>query len=60
MLLRWHVQLGNVVIPKSVTPERIRANLDLFDFALTDEDVAMLTVLENGKYTGSDPDRFPG
>src|SRR5215207_6309859 len=40
VVLRWHVQIGNVVIPKSVTPERIRANLDVFDFELSDEDLS--------------------
>ncbi len=39
-ILRWHLQLGNVVIPKSVTPERIRENLELFDFELSDADLA--------------------
>ena len=39
-ILRWHLQLGNVVIPKSVTPERIRENLELFDFELSDEEMA--------------------
>ena len=37
VVLRWHIQLGNVVFPKSVTPERIEENFDLFDFHLTDE-----------------------
>src|SRR6201991_1547089 len=45
VILRWHLQLGNVVIPKSVTPERIRANLDLFDFALTDAEMAAISGL---------------
>src|SRR5689334_17950421 len=40
VVLRWHLQLGNVVIPKSVTPERIHANLDLFDFELSEDDLA--------------------
>ena len=38
-MLRWHLQLGNVVIPKSVTPARIEENLDVFDFDLTDDDM---------------------
>ncbi|WP_018683602.1 aldo/keto reductase [Actinokineospora enzanensis] len=58
VLLRWHVQLGNVVIPKSVTPARIQANIDVFDFELSAEDVAVLAALENGKRVGPDPDIF--
>ncbi|GLZ36782.1 aldo/keto reductase [Actinokineospora sp. NBRC 105648] len=60
VLLRWHVQLGNVVIPKSVTPERIRANIDVFDFELDAADLETLAGLENGKRVGPDPDRFNG
>ncbi|OLF14947.1 aldo/keto reductase [Actinophytocola xanthii] len=58
VVLRWHLQLGNVVIPKSVTPDRIRENLDLFDFELTAQDLAALGTLERGHRTGPDPDRF--
>ncbi|GAA2981097.1 aldo/keto reductase [Actinokineospora diospyrosa] len=60
VILRWHVQLGNVVIPKSVTPERIRANIDVFDFALDGDDLIALAGLENGQRTGPDPERFNG
>ena len=42
MVLRWHLQLGNVVIPKSTSPSRIRENVALFDFVLTDADIAAL------------------
>lgn len=56
VLLRWHLQLGNVVIPKSVTPERIRQNIDVFDFELTDEDLATIATLESGHRFGPDPD----
>ena len=52
-MLRWHVQLGNVVIPKSATPSRIRENIALFDFALSDADMAALAGLEAG--SGSAP-----
>lgn len=55
VVLRWHVQKGFVVIPKSVTPERIKANLDLFSFELTDEDVAAIDALDAGNRTGADP-----
>ena len=58
MILRWHLQLGNVVIPKSVTPERIRANLDLFDFELTEEDMAAIARLDADHRTGPDPETF--
>jgi 2,5-diketo-D-gluconate reductase A len=58
VVLRWHVQLGNVVIPKSVTPERIRANIDVFDFALTDDQMAEIAKLDRGQRTGPDPDTF--
>jgi 2,5-diketo-D-gluconate reductase A len=56
VVVRWHLQLGNIVIPKSVTPERIRENLDVFDFTLTDADVAAITALDAGERTGKDPD----
>jgi 2,5-diketo-D-gluconate reductase A len=58
IVLRWHLQLGNVVIPKSVTPERIRANLDLFDFELDPDDMAEIEALDRGERTGPDPDHF--
>ena len=58
VVLRWHLQLGNVVIPKSVTPSRIEENFDLFGFELTDDEVARITALDRSKRTGPDPDRF--
>jgi 2,5-diketo-D-gluconate reductase A len=58
VVLRWHLQLGNVVIPKSVTPERIRANLDIFDFDLSEDDLAAIARLEGGHRTGPDPGTF--
>jgi 2,5-diketo-D-gluconate reductase A len=58
VILRWHLQLGNVVIPKSVTPERIRENLDLFDFGLSEEDLAEMASLDEGRRTGPDPSTF--
>lgn len=58
VILRWHLQLGNVVIPKSVTPERIRANLELFDFELSEDDLAAIARLEAGHRTGPDPGTF--
>ncbi|RBM15601.1 oxidoreductase [Prauserella sp. PE36] len=58
VVLRWHLQLGNVIIPKSVTPSRMRENLDLFGFSLDDGDVAALDRLDRGERTGPDPDTF--
>jgi 2,5-diketo-D-gluconate reductase A len=58
VILRWHVQLGNVVIPKSVTPARIASNLDVFDFELSDDEMARITALDTGGRLGPDPDAF--
>lgn len=55
ILLRWSIELGNIVISKSVTPERIRSNLGIFDFELTGEDHDLLATLDNGTRTGPDP-----
>lgn len=55
VVLRWHVQQGFVVIPKSVTPERISANLDVFSFELSEEDMAAVGALETGERIGADP-----
>ena len=56
IVLRWHLDLGNVVIPKSITPERIRQNIDVFDFSLDDDDRARIAALDSGLRTGKDPD----
>lgn len=56
VVLRWHVQHGTVVIPKSVTPERIRANLELFDFTLADGEMAAVDGLDASARTGNHPD----
>ncbi|MGW1044402.1 aldo/keto reductase [Streptomyces sp. NPDC002547] len=58
VVLRWHLQLGNVVIPKSVTPARIRENLDVFDFTLSDDEMAAIATLDRALRTGPDPDTF--
>jgi diketogulonate reductase-like aldo/keto reductase len=58
VILRWHLELGNVVIPKSVTPSRIRENFDVFDFSLTEQDVQAITGLETGDRIGPHPDTF--
>jgi len=57
-ILRWHLQLGNVVIPKSVTPERIRENFELFDFTLSEDDMAAIERLDAGERIGPDPGTF--
>lgn len=58
IMIRWHLQLGNVVLPKSVTPSRIRENIDVFDFALDADDLASIGTLESGQRTGPNPDEF--
>lgn len=58
VVLRWHVQLGNIAIPKSVTPERIVANIDVFDFELTGDEMVAVDTLGNGQRRGPDPDTF--
>jgi diketogulonate reductase-like aldo/keto reductase len=58
VVLRWHLQLGNIVIPKSVTPERIRQNFEVFDFTLDAEDLAAIAKLDRGGRIGPDPDTF--
>jgi 2,5-diketo-D-gluconate reductase A len=58
VILRWHLQVGNVVIPKSVTPSRIAENLDVFDFALDDDELAVVKGLNTDSRVGPDPDQF--
>ena len=58
VVLRWHLQLGNVVIPKSVTPSRIRENIDVADFALDGGDMAAIAGLDRGERLGPDPATF--
>jgi 2,5-diketo-D-gluconate reductase A len=58
IVLRWHLQLGNVVIPKSVTPSRIRENIDVFEFTLDDEDMAAIGAMNAGRRLGPDPETF--
>jgi 2,5-diketo-D-gluconate reductase A len=58
VVLRWHLQLGCVVIPKSVNPDRIRENIDLFDFELDDADMAEISKVRTGERLGADPNVF--
>lgn len=62
VVLRWHVQLGTIVIPKSVTPSRMVENIAVFDFELDDADMAAIEALDRGEAgrTGFHPDRFNG
>ncbi|WP_412148655.1 aldo/keto reductase [Curtobacterium flaccumfaciens] len=56
VMLRWHVQQGRNAIPKSTNPGRIAENFDVFDFALTDDELARLDALDTGRRNGPDPD----
>jgi diketogulonate reductase-like aldo/keto reductase len=58
VVLRWHVQLGCIVIPKSVNPDRIQENIDLFDFELDDADMAEISKVRTGQRLGGDPNTF--
>jgi len=58
IVLRWHVELGNVVIPKSVTPSRVAENAAIFDFTLDEQDMLAVGALDRGERTGPDPDNF--
>jgi len=60
VVLRWQVEQGNVVIPKSITPARLVENLDVYDFELDAEDRAAIGMLDNGIRTGDDPDQYNG
>ena len=60
IVLRWHVERGDIVFPKSSTPQRIRENIDIFDFELSDDQIDELTGLDRGEAgrRGPDPDTF--
>jgi 2,5-diketo-D-gluconate reductase A len=58
IVLRWHVERGTIPIPKSSDPGRLADNLDVFGFALTDEDVAAIAALDTGNRLGGDPDVY--
>ena len=60
VILRWHIQFGNIVVPKSATPSRMRENFEVFDFELAPEDMDAITALDRGEEgrTGPHPDTF--
>lgn len=60
VVLRWHLQLGIIAIPKSVTPSRIEENIDVFGFELDEADLAALKTLDTGTRLGPDPDQLGG
>lgn len=59
-VLRWHIQRGDIVFPKSVTPERVKENFELFDFELDDSDMDAISALNKGESgrNGPNPDTF--
>jgi 2,5-diketo-D-gluconate reductase A len=60
VVLRWHIQRGDIIFPKSVTPERVQSNFEIFDFSLTDDEMDAITGLDRGESgrTGPHPDKF--
>lgn len=56
IVLRWHIELGNIVIPKSVTPARIAENFEIFDFSLDEDDMQLIATLNVGKRLGGNPE----
>jgi 2,5-diketo-D-gluconate reductase A len=58
VVLRWHIERGDIVFPKSVTPDRIKENIAIFDFELSGEDVEAISALNRNERTGPDPDEF--
>jgi 2,5-diketo-D-gluconate reductase A len=58
VVLRWHIERGDIVFPKSMRPERIAENLDIFDFTLDGDDVAAISALNRDERVGPDPETF--
>jgi len=60
VILRWHLQLGNAVISRSTNPDHLKANMDIFDFELTSEEMKQMEMLDDYRRTGPDPEEFNG
>lgn len=58
VIIRWHIELGNLVIPKTATASRLRENISVFDFKLDSEDLNKIASLDSGLRTGPNPDEF--
>ena len=58
VVLRWHLQRGDIIFPKSITADRIRENIDIFDFGLSAAEVEAISALNRDERTGPDPDTF--
>jgi 2,5-diketo-D-gluconate reductase A len=58
VVLRWHIQLGNIVFPKSTTAGRVKENFEIFDFELSDADMSLVSALNKDERTGPNPDEF--
>ena len=58
IVLRWHLQLGNIVFPKSTTRSRVQENFEIFDLELSDADMALISALNKDERTGPNPDEF--
>lgn len=58
VILRWHIQLDNLVIPKSSHPDRLEENINVFDFTLTEAEMNLIKGLDTGVRTGLNPDEF--
>ena len=58
IVIRWHVQIGNLVIPKSSNPDRLAENLNVFDFELSDTDMQLIAGMDTGIRASNNPDDF--
>jgi 2,5-diketo-D-gluconate reductase A len=58
VVLRSHIERGDIFFPKSITPARIKENIEVFDFELSGADVEAISLLNRNERTGPDPDKF--